>query len=236
MIVKILKNSKYIGRRAIEENEFLFNYCLPLFPYYRKRLVSDYHDICIGGFPRSANSFLETTLRKFNPDLKIASHLHSPLQVIKAVEKDIPCIVVIRDPIDAISSLIVVDMLLKTSPAIRSWISFYERIWHLKDRYVIADFKDVTSNIHKVVKMTNNCFGTQLNIDSISDRTREDIFSQLKKRNQRENQPENLVAVPTEQKNKLKQEIVPLIRDHAMMNDAKNLYSRFMSLTQSIDG
>ena len=71
-----------------------------------QRLIFSETDVVIEGFPRSANSFALAAFRSVNQGgLRIATHVHSPAQVLYAVENDIPAMVLIREPDEAILSL-----------------------------------------------------------------------------------------------------------------------------------
>ena len=54
-------------------------------------------DICIDGYPRSANSFTVRMFRKANPEAVIAHHTHSVANIKKAIECGIPVVVLIRN-------------------------------------------------------------------------------------------------------------------------------------------
>ena len=63
--------------------------------------------IVIEGFPRCGNSFAEAAFRTVNGDKsKIAHHCHAAAQVLLALDWNIPSIVLFRNPVDAISSLV----------------------------------------------------------------------------------------------------------------------------------
>jgi hypothetical protein len=71
---------------------------------YEDRLVGQKHDICIDGFPRSANSFAVGAFESVNPTAKVAHHAHVPAQLMRACEVGIPAIALIRDPVDTVIS------------------------------------------------------------------------------------------------------------------------------------
>ncbi len=121
------KNLIYSTRNILGSYSTLFP-LLRFHPRYKHLMMTTRRDICIEGFPRSANSFAVAAFRHYNPNLKMANHIHVPMQVFKAVEMGVPCLVLIRQPIEALSSLMIVDSDLSVSIAVRSYINFYERI------------------------------------------------------------------------------------------------------------
>lgn len=228
MIAKrLIKNTKYRTGHIMGRHEVLFQ-LLPFSEKNKWKKVSLDKDICIEGFPRSANSFFARAFRLYNPTVKAAHHMHAPLQVIKAIEYDVPCVVLIRNPLDAIASVLVVDRTLSTRFAIQSYINFYERIWPVRENVVISDFKDTTTCPHQVVERINQRYGTSFVMKPITPEVRDTIFSQLQDAQKQLNQPEHLVAIPTEAKARIKQDVLKELKEHPLLPTATLLYQRFL--------
>ncbi len=224
---RLIKNTKYRTGHIMGRHEFLFR-MLPLAEKNRWKKISPEKDICIEGFPRSANSFFSRAFRMYNPTVKAAHHMHAPLQVIKAIEYGIPCVVLIRNPIDAIASVLVVDRALSTQFAIQSYINFYERIWPVHNNVVLSDFKDTTQYPHQVVERINQRYDTSFHMEPITPEVRDTIFSQLKKAQKELKQPEHLVAIPTEAKARIKQDVLEELTEHPLLPTANLLYQKFL--------
>lgn len=210
-------------------HEILFQ-LLPFSEKNRWKKVSPEKDICIEGFPRSANSFFSKAFRMYNPTATAAHHMHAPLQVIKAIEYDIPCVVLIRKPIDAIASVLVVDRTLSTRFAIQSYINFYERVWPVCADVIISDFKDTTQRPHHVIERVNQRYGTSFHMEPITPDVRDTIFNQLQETQKTLKQPEHLVAIPTAAKARIKQDVVRELNEHPLLSTANLLYQRFLEL------
>ena len=100
-------------------------------------------DIAIVGFPRSGNSFLHGLIKAKNPQLRVFSHLHSPVIVNLAKLANVPSIIIIRDPLEACASYSVFkDCDLNTS--LRLYKSFYSVINFQGEVIIISEimFKD----------------------------------------------------------------------------------------------
>ena len=230
MITKrLIKNAKYRTGHIMGRHEILFQ-LLPFSEKNKWKKISPEKDICIEGFPRSANSFFSKAFQLHNPAAKAAHHMHAPLQIIKAIEYDIPCVVLIRNPIDAIASVLVVDRTLSTRFAIQSYINFYERIWPLRHDVVISDFKDTTKRPHQVVARINQRYGTSFYMEPITSEVRDTIFSQLKDTQKELKQPEHLVAIPTEAKAQIKQDVLQELIGHPLLSTANLLYQKFLEI------
>ena len=156
--------------------------------------------------------------------------MHAPLQVTKAVAYGIPCVVLIRNPIDAIASVLVVDRTLSTRFAIQSYINFYERVWSVRGGIVVSDFKDTTKSPHRVVERVNQRYGTSFHMEPITPEIRDTIFNQLKETQKQLNQPEYLVAIPTEAKARIKQDVLCELADDPLLPTATLLYQRFLEI------
>ena len=104
----------------------------------------------IDGYPRSANTFISNSLQLSFPDKVIRSHSHSPFLPIAGIRKGLPGIFVIREPIEAISSYIVMTGHADVT-AISFYIDFHRTIVKLVDQIYVADFRRVTTSIDEVI-------------------------------------------------------------------------------------
>lgn len=208
-------------------HEILFQF-LPFSEQNKWKKITPEKDICIEGFPRSANSFFAKAFRLYNPAVKAAHHMHAPLQVIKAIDYGIPCIVLIRNPLDAIASVLVVDRTLSTRFAIQSYINFYESVWPVRKEVVVSDFKQTTTCPQQVVENINHRYGTSFQMEPITPEVKDKIFSQLQATQKQLNQPEHLVAIPTAAKAHIKQDVLQELIAHPLLPTATRLYQNFL--------
>ena len=143
-------------------------------------------DICIEGFPRSANSFaVEAFQFAQHSPAKVAHHQHAPAQVIRACQWRIPCIVLIREPVEAIVSLKALHLegwyRRKRRPLgfvigfhlwARAYVSFYASIWPFRDGFVVALFPEVLQDFGQVIERVNAHFGTSF---AVFDHTEDNV-------------------------------------------------------------
>ncbi len=74
-------------------------------PNKYENITNQSTELVIEGFPRSANSFSVTAFRRLQQKkVNIAHHHHVPAQIIKAINLQIPILVLIRSPKDAVIS------------------------------------------------------------------------------------------------------------------------------------
>lgn len=141
-------------------------------------LVRPDSDLVIEGFPRCANSFALRAFRQAQgPEarLRIASHIHSPAQIALAARWNIPALVLIRPPEDAVVSLLAIARQNKNLPPAafesphlerrmrywtRRYAQFYERVRPFRGQLVLAPFAEVTRDFGAVIDRLNDRFGT----------------------------------------------------------------------------
>jgi len=153
------------------------------FPLFRPRpafddlLVTESTDVCIEGFPRSANSFAVGAFRHAQPEpVQVAHHTHVPANAMRACAWGIPTVALIRSPYDAIVSRIALGKEVQCvehdaeSPRQRvsfatwlhAWRSFYRSLIPYRDRgqLLVAPFSVVIRDIGRVIEHVNIRFGT----------------------------------------------------------------------------
>ena len=145
-------------------NLLLYN-CLKLLKKLRKGMVYPDTDICIDGYPKQANTFLVKSFLMWNPDKKVASHVHVPMQIHKALQYKIPCVVTIRDPYLSIASTLANDSGLIYEVAIWGYVHFYKSIYKIKNEVVIAGFDEAIESPGKIIKSLNERYGTDFNYE-----------------------------------------------------------------------
>jgi hypothetical protein len=123
--------------------------------------VSRTTEIVIEGYPRSGNTFAVVAFRLAQGrEIEIAHHLHAAAQIKRAARLDVPAIVLIREPSEAILSLVVRDPHASMRWAFRSYIRFYSTVVPYLENTVVAPFATVTSDLASIIRMVNTRYGT----------------------------------------------------------------------------
>ncbi len=133
----------------------------------RARAVTPDTQLVIEGFPRSGNSFARRAFvmaqnENFDKS-RIAHHLHVPAQVVQAARWQIPTLVLIRRPRDAVLSFALWDPI-SVDHALRYYRSFYETVEKYRDAYVLGLFEEITEDFGQVIKRINDKFGTTFSL------------------------------------------------------------------------
>jgi hypothetical protein len=118
-------------------------------------------EIVIEGYPRSGNTFAVVAFRLAQGrEIKMAHHLHAAAQIKRASRLDVPAILLIRKPSDAILSLMVRDPHASVRWALRSYIRFYSAAAPYLEKTVVAPFETVTSDLGSIIRIVNIRYGT----------------------------------------------------------------------------
>jgi hypothetical protein len=127
------------------------------------RVVTPDTQLVIEGFPRSGNTFARRAFVVAQGEsfdrTHVASHLHVPAQVVQAARWQIPTLVVIRRPRDAVLSFAVWNPI-SVDQALRYYVSFYETVEKYRDACVLGLFEEITEDYGQVIKRINDKFGT----------------------------------------------------------------------------
>lgn len=170
---------------------------------YQRKIIHPLTDITIEGFPRSANSYSVKAFKFSNGEenYKIATHLHAYPQVIKSVEYNKPTLLLIREPLECITSYaafiafnIGLDKFNKEHNIkwlFYEYVIYYRNLLKYKDSVVIGEFNEVLNDYGSVIKKVNTKFKTNFkefistkeNIETVFNTSR-DHLSPSKEREQ----------------------------------------------------
>ncbi len=136
-------------------------------------------ELVIEGFPRSANTYARAAFCDANPSVRVTSHLHNARSVLRAVHLGIPVVVLVRDPLDAVSSLLVRDERVHPKSALHAYLHFYQCVLPFSDHVVVADFPQVTADFGAVVEQVDSMFGRSfaryVHDDAAEERVRSEV-------------------------------------------------------------
>jgi hypothetical protein len=132
---------------------------------YRELLITDATELVLEGYPRSGNTFAVAALQ-FAQDrpLRIARHTHMPAQVMEAVRRRLPTLVLVRPPRDAAVSLVIREPAVTLERALRRYRRYHSRIHPCRDGFVVGTFDEVTGAFGTVVERFNRAFGLDLTL------------------------------------------------------------------------
>ncbi|HKI45258.1 MAG TPA: hypothetical protein VKA08_08020, partial [Balneolales bacterium] len=96
--------------------------------------------------------------------IPMAHHLHVEAQILRGVSLGIPVVVLIRNPVDAVRSLIIRHPTVDPDSEFQRYIDFYSAVERVVDKVVVADFATVTEDFGSVISRINDKYGTTYKI------------------------------------------------------------------------
>jgi hypothetical protein len=125
-------------------------------------VVSAKSEVVIEGFPRSGNTFAFLAFRMAQErEIEIAHHTHAPAQIKAAVRMGLPVLLIVRTPLDALSSLLVQAPFLKASRALQYYFDFHNSVVQFSSKIFIADFEQIICDFGRVTQSLNAYYGTR---------------------------------------------------------------------------
>lgn len=198
----------------------------------RDWVVTAHSDVCIDGYPRSGNSFAVRAFRHLNPDARIAHHVHLPAQIDTAARLGTPCAVLIREPEDAISSLILFsERTLFPSVLLWSYARFYRRLECHRDRVVVLPFNSVITDPSCVVRQLNARFGTSFEHEGLGADDHAQVLNELRGEERRRGDSTMRSATPSTEKRALKEVARKAVLADPRFEAARNLYLNLVGVS-----
>jgi len=118
-------------------------------------------DVVVEGYPKSANAFVAHAFDTGQPrQLRVAHTTHVAGQVIVACRRDVPALVLIRDPAQAVSRIALVRPDISLGLLLRGWIRFYRPLLPWRAGFAVGPFGAVTSDLGAVMRRMNEKLGT----------------------------------------------------------------------------
>ncbi len=119
----------------------------------------------IDGVQRSANGFATYTfLAAQQRRLRVAHHLHSGVQVVRAARRNTPVLLLIREPASTALAIVGAWPHVGVGQALRAYDRYYSRVGGVADDCVVGFFDQVTSDLGGVVERVNDRYGTAFGV------------------------------------------------------------------------
>jgi hypothetical protein len=196
-----------------------------------REVVQPTTQLVIEGFPRSANTFSVWAFRQAQlEDVRVAHHFHYPAQVIRAAQWQIPALVLIREPSEAVTSLVMKDPKASLEQALRHYVSFYKSVARYRDACVFGLFEEVIEDYGAVIERVNSKFGTHFAVFNHTEENAKEVFSRIEELHRARNKGtivETRIARPSsakqEGRRKVKREL-EAPRRRELLSEATDVY------------
>jgi hypothetical protein len=176
-----LPSARHALRRTISTHPRLY---LPLARWKSgESVLSAETQLVIDAFPRSANTFAVIAFQLAqNGHVRVAHHMHAPASLMAAAARGVPALVPVRDPEPTIVSGHIREPHITLRQLLKDYATFFESIAPMRDRFVIATFEEVTSDLGSVIRRVNERFGTRFLDFEHSEQNIEIVFALIDER------------------------------------------------------
>src|SRR6266542_175099 len=118
-------------------------------------------ELVLEGFPRSGNTFAVAAFQfaQARP-VQLAHHLHAAAQVIEGVRRGLPVMVLVREPSEAVLSVVVKEPALSIRWALRSYVRFHSAVWPHRSGFLVVPFQRLRCGFGASIRALNERFGT----------------------------------------------------------------------------
>lgn len=205
----------------------------------RAATVGQDTELVIEGFPRSANTFAQVAFEMAQKHpVKLAHHVHVPAQIIYAVQRRIPVLVLLRNPEDAVMSLMVHTPWVPAAEALAVYHQFHQRILPYSDGFVAATFEQVTADYGLVIRRLNAKFHSEFGVFDHTQENMDRCFQIIDEKARLRTGKQDVlgfVARPTAQKEKSKSSLKDVFsrgKEHALLEKCWQVYRQALPLSE----
>ena len=176
----------------------------------------------------SANTFAFNVLYYVRPDLNYARHKHVVANLKRAVDHEVPTIILFRDPADCIPSA-VTRFRPSLSEALHRYLFFYQYVVEeMKSDVLLVSFEEMTQKVVPTVRRI--CSFVDLDFDNdrlegIEEKAKDRIRHRTE---QRANTTEK-ISLPREEREQEKKKIRGELVQHPKYVEAEHLYRQLQS-------
>lgn len=188
-------------------------------------------DLCVEGFPRSANSFLVRMIHVTN-EIEIAHHTHAVANIREAIRNRIPTTILIRDPLDAAVSAAIYANEETFWRVFSDFIRFYTYVEEVEEHLLICKFETATNEVNRVINGLNQTFDAGFKPLSSHNEAERKVQADIQARYQGDTnlrtEAREKIPIPKEDRSRLKERLRPKAREHRLLDPSRELYRRLI--------
>jgi hypothetical protein len=186
-------------------------------------------DIHIAGYPRSANTFAKYIFENLDKNLVLSSHLHTVSNIKLSLKYNNNTIVLLRHPLDAITSNIVYRNANKKKHKldipIDDYIEYYSFVSKYVDELYLVKFNFLINDTYDCINEINKYFNLNLNVSKQKISKIESEFLENKK----DKRSKKLHNTPNALKSKLKNKYKSIIKEREDYKEALSIYNKLLT-------
>jgi hypothetical protein len=232
---------RFLLRRLLRRGKFLLGHdpvFLPIFmrltPLGTSREITEHTDLVVEGFPRSGNTFTVFALQDAaDYRLRIASHVHHPSQVKLAVTRGVPTVLVVREPVSALSSYLTFGQHGLPGSVLKEYSGYLRELVPYVDLVLVCDFTEVVTDLSGIIDRINDRFSTSIPHFDQSPENVDKVFEEIARQHRLlhyRQDPVHVVPRPSADRRDISERARSGILDprhEALLADATDLYDYF---------
>lgn len=215
------RRAKFYAWSVLSNRPFIFPLIQKFAGNSFKKYCDKKTDICIEGFPSSANSFVYNIFRKIRTDIKIGHHTHSVANVKRALRFGVPTLILYRHPEDAVSSKCARFGADPREASLR-YAHFYAYILEVSDEVMLISFEEATEKANYMINKFENFSKIKFPVKDIS-KLEKEVMSHIETWSDR-NKKRKKISTPSDKRDKIKIGIKSRIKDYEEYKIAKEKY------------
>jgi hypothetical protein len=183
--------------------------------------------LILEGYPRSANtSSMYALYYAQGSDFTVGHHLHVPAHIKYAVQHKLPCLVIMREPLDCVASLLLMRGGGDSRVLLLDYIDFAAAAIDACKHIIIVSFKDVISQgMGFAIQRLNQRFGTDFKEPDGSEEEQAWVKDQILNLNRQYGGDQDRLSLPTEAKREKVGRIKEQVRTNSdLLSEADRLY------------
>lgn len=200
------------------------------------KLPSKENDLYFDGYPRSGNTYTAGLINYFFPSISWTHHLHAEVGIKMALSRKVPCLIIIRDPLDAVASFTFTKSKNKVinkkviDQCLWRYIDYYSFVSLRKSKMEIVGFDRVIKKpegfiLQLAIKLNLNlCFKQEEVLKKIND-------YDSKMHDKENHKALEYSSLPTKARDDFKKMVKQTIKSHRNFSEALDLYHSLNATT-----
>jgi hypothetical protein len=198
----------------------------------KRTVVRRDSDLVIEGYWRCANHFAVNAFIVAQPGpVHVAHHFHAPAQLMLAVRWNVPALLLIREPVAAVSSATVFLEHDDPRPLLQFYNIFHEALVPYREQLVVSDFPRTTNDFGSVIAEINERYARSYALYRGTPEERERVEALIREEHSG-NMQGNIATLPlpSEEKERRKTRILERLNSREcadLLDQARHYYGTF---------
>ena len=182
LVRRLLRRCKYF----VGSHPSLLPILWRLTPGGLSKAITRNTQLVVEGFPRSGNTFFAESISYFlGPDFSIASHAHHIAQIRLAVARGIPCVVLVRHPVEVLASYLIAGPHARPKDVLREYATYHSQILRLVDEVQVVTFGQAINDFQRTMERVSSRWNLSLVPESFTESDRERILERIDENHRR---------------------------------------------------